>query len=170
MALSVRALVQLAATLTSSSQDLSSLESNLPFGRQFAWSDGDGAGEADTIWSDERTLAASGTEDLDLAGSLTDPFGATITLATVKGLIIAADSGNTNNVVLGGASSNGWVTWVGAATDKVVVRPGGLLALFAPDATAYAVTADTADLLHVANSGSGTSVKYQIIVIGVAAA
>ena len=37
------------------------------------------------------------------------------------------------------------------------------------DSAGYAVTATTADLLHVANSSSGTSVTYDVIVIGTSA-
>lgn len=132
-------------------------------------SSGTGANQADKLWHDQRTLTASSTEDLDLAGSLVDPFGGTITFARIKGIIIAAAAANTNNVIVGGASSNGFITWVGSATHTVTVRPGGFLALFAPDATAYAVTAATADLLHIANSAAGTSVTYDVVLVGASA-
>jgi len=36
----------------------------------------------------------------------------------------------------------------------------------AADATTYAVTAGTGDLLKVANSAGGTSVTYDIVIIG----
>lgn len=132
---------------------------------------GTAAGQADKIFHDTRTLAASANEDLDLAGTLTDALGATVTFARIKGLIIAAAAGNTNNVVVGNATSNGFVTWVGGATHTVTVRPGAVLALIAgsADATGYAVTAGTGDLLRVANSGAGTGVTYDVIVIGASA-
>ncbi len=53
-----------------------------------------------------------------------------------------------------------------AKPDTVKVKPGGAIALVAPDATGYAVTAGTADQLKVANSAGGTSVTYDIIIIG----
>ncbi|MFB7908116.1 hypothetical protein ACFC1T_16925 [Kitasatospora sp. NPDC056076] len=128
---------------------------------------GTGAGQADKLWaSGGRTLAASANEDLDLAGTLLDAFGGTLTLARVKGIIIAAGAANTNNVVVGAAAANGFFTWAGSATDKVNVRPGGVFALLAPDATAYPVTGGTGDLLRITNGGSGTSVTYDVIVIG----
>ena len=136
---------------------------------QLLYSTGTGAGAADRIFHDQRTLTASSSEDLDLAGVLTDVFGATVTFARIRALIIAAASGNTNNVVVGNATSNGFVTWVGGATHTVTVRPGGFLALGATDATSYAVTAATGDLLHIANSGAGTSVTYDVILIGASA-
>lgn len=78
-----------------------------------------------------------------------------------------AAAANTNNVVVGGAASNGFINWVGDATDVINVRPGGVFMLVAPDSTAYAVTASTGDILKVANSSSGTSVTYTIVIIGV---
>lgn len=130
---------------------------------------GTGANQADRIFHDQRTLAASGTENLDLAGVLTDAFGASLTFVRVRGLIVAAAAGNTNNVVVGGHATAAWATWVADATDRVVVRPGGVLALFAPDTTAYAVTATSADLLTVTNSAGSTSVTYDIVIVGASA-
>lgn len=130
---------------------------------------GTGANQADKVFHDQRTLTASSTEDLDLAGSLTDAFGATITFARIKGIFVAAASANTNNVLVGGAASNQFINWVSDATDKIVVRPGGWFGLVAPDATAYAVTAGTGDLLRIGNSGAGTAVTYDIILIGASA-
>jgi len=131
---------------------------------------GTGAGKADRVFSDRRTLAASGTEDLDLAGTLVDAYGAAITFARVKGLIIAAADANVNNVVVGAAASNPWATLL-SATGTVTLRPGAFIAVGTglADATGYAVTATTADLLKIANSAAGTSVTYDIHVIGVSA-
>lgn len=127
---------------------------------------GTGANQADKMYAATRTLALSTGEDLDLAGTLTDAFGAVITFARIKSMIFRAASGNTNNVIVGNAATNGFISWCGSATDKVTVRPGGTFALIAPDATAYAVTAATADLLHVLNGGAGTPVTYDVVLIG----
>ena len=59
-----------------------------------------------------------------------------------------------------------FINWVGDPTDKISVRPGGAFILIAPDATGYAVTAATGDLLKIANSAGTTSVTYDIIIIG----
>lgn len=132
---------------------------------------GTAAGQADVQFADTRTLAASGSEDLDLAGVLTDAFGNTVTLARVKALVIRASASNTNNVIVGGAASNGFVSWVGGATHTVTLRPGATLALFAgsADATGYAVTAGTADILKIANSGGTTGVDYDVVILGASA-
>lgn len=128
------------------------------------------AGQADRVWSDRRPLAASATEDLDLAASLTDSFGATITFARIKALLIAAAPGNTNNVVAGAASSNPWTALLGA-TGTLIVRPGTVVAVFCgvADAIGYAVTAGTGDLLKIANSGAGTGISYDIAILGCSA-
>ncbi|MFS4105124.1 hypothetical protein [Streptomyces sp. PD-S100-1] len=138
--------------------------------RQMQLASGTGAGKADRVFSDRRTLAASASEDLDLAGALLDAFGATITLARVKGLIIAAADGNTNSVVVGAASSNTWATLL-SSTGTVTLRPGAFVAVGTglADAAGYAVTASTGDLLKIANGGSGTSVTYDIHIIGCSA-
>lgn len=136
--------------------------------RTYSLTDGAGLGAANRVWTDRRTLAASATENLDLAGVLTDAFGTAITFARIKGIVVAASSANTNNVVVGGAASNGFINWVGDTSDTIIVRPGGLFVLIAPDATGYAVTAATGDILKVANSSSGSSVSYDVALIGAA--
>lgn len=134
----------------------------------YSFADGAGVNAANRAFFDRRTLSASATESLDLAGSLVDAFGSTITWARVKVLAVTAASANTNNVIVGGTGSNGFINWVSDATDAIVVRPGGMFVLVATDATGYAVTAATGDLLKIANSSSGTSVTYDIAIIGAA--
>lgn len=170
MALTSSLLVAVAAKLTTA-QDLGSAVATMSKSYETALTDGTTAGKADKVFHDTRTLSASGTEDIDLAGVLTDPLGVTLTFVKIKALIISAAAGNTNNVIVGGASSNGFVSWVGGATHTVTVRPGATLALItgSADASGYGVTAATADLLKIANSSSGTGVTYDLIVVGTSA-
>lgn len=128
---------------------------------------GTAANQADMVWTDTRTLAASTGEDLDLAGVLTDAVGATMTFATIKAVMITAASGNTNNVVVSRPAANGVVLFE-AASDAIAVKPGGVF-IWACPGTGVAVTAATGDLLHVENSAAGTSVDYSIIIIGTSA-
>lgn len=121
-------------------------------------------GKADLFYSATRTLAASGTEDLDLAGVLTNAFGATFTASELMAIVVEAATGNTNNVVVGGASSNAFLGPFGAAAHTLAVKPGQYVALI--DNQGWAVTAGTGDLLKIANSSSGTPVTYTITVIG----
>lgn len=168
MPLTTRLSVLLNAVQTAQ-KDLQPVRSPLDYSKAMQMATGTAANQADLLWSDTRTIAASGTDPLDLAGSLIDALGATLTFARVKGLIIAAAAGNVNDVVLGGAASNGFVSWVGDPTDKVKVKPGGLLVLMSPGATSYPVTAATADQLLIANGGGTTSVTYDVVIIGASA-
>lgn len=129
---------------------------------------GTSSGNADLIFMDTRTLSASSTENLDLAGGLVDPLGATLTFVTIKAIYVKASSANTNNVVVGGAGSNTLLGIFSDATDKILVKPGGVFMWVAP-ATGATVTTLTGDILLVANSSSGTSVTYDIVIIGTSA-
>lgn len=129
--------------------------------------EGTASGAADLVFADERTLAASATENLDLAGGLTDPFGVTLTFAKVKAIIIIANAANSNDVVAG-AATNPFTGPLGGTTPTVSVKPGGFYAIGHPGA-GWTVTAATADILKVANGSSGTSVTYRIIIIGTSA-
>lgn len=132
----------------------------------WAFTDGTGADQAKVVFTDTRTLSASATENLDLAGGLTDVFGTAITFTKIKAISVVAASANTNNVVVGGAATNTFLLF-SDATDKVPILPGGGFFYVAPNATGVAVTAGTGDILLVANSAGGTSVTYTITIIGV---
>lgn len=123
------------------------------------------ANAADILFADERTISASSSEDLDLAGVLADAFGATITMAEVVAIFIFADEGNTNDVVVGDATSA--VPLFGGTNPTVAVKPGGFFCIGAPNAAGqFTVGAGSTDDLKIANSGSGTSVTYQIAILG----
>jgi hypothetical protein len=133
--------------------------------------DGVAAGQADLLFADTRTLAASANEDLDLAGTmLQDPLGADLSFLRVKALLVVAAPANVNNVVVGNSATATWIPLLGA-TGTVTLRPGAAFAAFAgaADATGYAVVATTGDLLRVTNSGAGSTVSYDILVIGASA-
>jgi hypothetical protein len=134
--------------------------------RDLILADGTGAGLADRMFSDTRTIVASSNDDLDLAGVLTDAFGATLTFARVKGIYIAAAATNTNNVLIG-AGTNPFINWLNAA-GIITLRPGAftMFGVGAADATGAAVTPATGDILRIANSGAGTTVNYDIVIVG----
>lgn len=128
---------------------------------------GTGAGQADVLYANTATLAASANTDIDLSGALANAVGGTSVFARVGGLVVVADAGNTNNVVVGAAATNPWVTWLNS-TGTIQVRPGGfnLMGTGVLDTTRHAVTAGTGDLLRVANGAAGTSVTYTIAILG----
>lgn len=130
-------------------------------------SSGTGTGQADLIFTDTRTVAASGTDALDLAGSLAGPLGGTLTFVKLKAVLIRAAAGNTNNVNVNRPASNG-VPLFAAGSDSIPVQPGGLFLWVAPKA-GITVTPGTGDLLNCDNSGAGTGVTYDVVLIGTSA-
>ena len=129
---------------------------------------GTGAGAADMQWSDRRTLSASATEDLDLAGSLTGPLGSTLTFARIKAIYVKAAAGNTNSVQVTRPASNGAPLFM-AAGDGISLAAGERFAWWSPTAAGKVVTAATGDLLTFTNSAGTTSVTYDIVIIGASA-
>lgn len=122
----------------------------------------DGTGKADLMFSDTRTLAASANEDLDLAGVLASAFGATIAAAELVLLYIEAAEGNTNNVNVTRPAANGVPIFL-AAGDGRGIKPGDFFLIV--DSAGIAVTAGTGDLVNVANSGAGSSVTYDVLIL-----
>jgi hypothetical protein len=126
---------------------------------------GASAGQANIVFTDTRTIAASSNDDLDLVGVLPHPLGGTITFAVVRSIIVRAAAGNTNNVVIGAAASNQFVGPFGAATHTLALRPGEEMVVTNRGA-GWTVTAGTGDILRIANGGSGTPVTYDIVLLG----
>lgn len=163
--LNARVLVSVTGELANS-LDVGSVSYPFSFGVNQLFADGTGADQAKEVWTDTRTLTASATENLDLAGVLVDVFGTVLIFTKIKALIVKADAGNTNDVLVGGHASAAFVSMFSDATDVVRVKPGGMFAITAPDATGLAVTATTGDLLKVTNSAGTTAVTYTIVIIG----
>lgn len=138
-----------------------------------ALTSGTGSDQVDKVFSETRTIAASGNFDYDLAGTLLDAYGSVCTFVKVKLIAIFADPGNTNNVVLGNAAATQFLGPLGAAAHTVHTRPGGISVLFAPgtalDSTLWPVGAGATDLLRVTNSAAGTGVTYDIVIAGTSA-
>lgn len=130
--------------------------------------DGAGNGQADRIYARTLTLAASANQDIDLNGALLNPIGGPGVFARVKAIAIRAADTNTNNVVVKPAAANGFLGPFGAAAHQISIQPAGRAILLAPNA-GWTVVAGTGDLLNVANSGAGTPVTFDIIVIGTSA-
>lgn len=130
--------------------------------------DGTTAGKADLLFVDERTVNESSNDDIDLAGALTDAFGATITAAEVVALFIinAPRSGtaNASDLTIGNAT-NAFEGFLSAAGTIGPIKPGGFLLIGAGNAAGLgAVTAGSADELRIAN-GAGGNATYQIGII-----
>lgn len=151
-----------------SALDLVTSESKLRKSYSLELASGTGADQADMVFSDQRTIAASTTEDLDVSGgTLTDAFGTTFTVVKVKLLMVCASSANTNDVVILGDAAS--VPILDTAATTHTIAPGGCFCAYDPTLGGWAVTASTGDIIQVANSGAGTTVTYDIVVIGTSA-
>lgn len=122
----------------------------------------DTTSKCDCLFSDTRSVALSSSEDLDLAGVLVDAFGATITAAEIVLIYIKAHEANTNNVIIGAATA----PFAGplGATGTYTLKPGEWVPFVSK--TGWAVGAGATDDLKIANSGAGTPVLYDILILG----
>jgi len=166
MAITLSGSVSVSAALDLvSALDLRSVTDPIRYGANYSFTNGTGANQANECFVDTRTLSASATEDLDLAGGLTDAYGTALTFTKIKAIIIKAAAANTNNVQITRPASNGLVLFM-AASDGIALTPGACFAFIAPDANGVAVTAGTGDLLTITNSAGTTGVTYDIVIVG----
>lgn len=128
-------------------------------------SNGTGSGQASQVFSDTRSLAGSATENLDLAGSLTNAFGATVTFTKIKLIVVRAASANnaSNAVQVQRGSSNGVPLFL-AASDGVQLNAGGIFLFYDP--AGVTVTAGTGDILTITNGAGTNTVSYDILIVG----
>lgn len=147
---------------------LGSAEYKLAVSNVLKFLDGTGAGQIDRVYHAQRTLAASGTEDLDFSGALTNPISGSAVFARIKYILVVAAAGNTNNVNVTRPAANGLPLFL-AAGDGVAVRPGGKFEHGVADAVGVVVTAGTGDLLTFTNSAGTTGVTYDVLVLGCSA-
>lgn len=154
----------------SSTLDLGVAEFQGRFFPDLEWSDGAGAAQANLVFADTRTISASGTDSLDLAGGgLLDPQRNTLVFARIKALWVRAKSTNNaaNNVVVTRPASNG-VPLFAAAGDALALRAGEVFTWSSLTAAGVAVTAGTGDLIDFVNSAGTNTVDYDVVILGAA--
>jgi hypothetical protein len=126
--------------------------------------DGTGAGQCNKWYRAYRTLAAATADNLDLAGSLLDPFGSTLTFTGIKYIaiaLVAASANGTNKLTVGNATN----PFVGPFSSAGTIDIYDSLELYHPGASGWAVTAGTGDILKINNPGAA-SVTYCILIAG----
>lgn len=127
--------------------------------------DGTGSDFADALYhSSGRSLAASASETFDLAGGISDKFGNTLTMATVK-LLYIKNTSTTATLEVGG-NANEWIGWSQTSSSTITVGPGGVVLLYDPSANAMEVTAGTGDILEITNNDGSNTAEYDIVVVG----
>ena len=128
------------------------------------YTDGTGSNQIKSLWFDERTLTTTATDSLDLAGGLTDVYGATITFTVLKFILIDIDAPDGTKVLRVGPRSvaNAFVGPFGDSSDFVNVYRTFYIS---EPYTGWTVTAGTGDLLVINNNTAG-SITYRIMVGG----
>lgn len=125
------------------------------------FTDGSGALQANVLY--QATLALSGgTYNLDLNGVLTDSYGSAVAMLRVKGIMVY-NTGATSLTV--GNGTNPWVTFL-TGTGTLILPPSAAFAAYTPDATGWAVTASTGDILKFAGTGTAA---FQVVILGASA-
>lgn len=137
--------------------DLSTPRDSESLDRSVSFTDGTGAGQANCVFHDKRTLADAASETLDLS-SQTDPLGVAITPAKLKSLFIYNKSAEAGLKI--GAATTVPVTILNS-TGILTLPPGGKLLFTAP--LAAGVDISTNKNLKLEHDGTGTaSLDYEI--------
>jgi hypothetical protein len=131
-----------------------------------SFAQGTGLNQADTLYVSYGTLGASGALNIDMTGALFDIFGNSVAMARVKSMHIVITTATPATSVLVGNGTNPLLNWVGAGSHTIRIRNGGCFCLSAPDATAYAVTASTGDILKLLNEDGVNTATYQVAFMG----
>jgi len=106
---------------------------------------GTASNQQDRCYSTTLALAAA-PQTLDLAGSLTDSWGAALTFVEITAIVVRHKGTTTAEPLKIGAGSNPLLNWVIATGDGVQVGPGGILLVTSP-IDGFTVTATTGDIL-----------------------
>ena len=118
----------------------------------FDLDDGNGDLQAQSWWHDLRALAAGATDSIDLAGSLTGPFGVTVTALKIKAILaVIKDPANTKYLRVGpqGVANAAQLGFGGVAAAEYVEFD---TFCFLPKVyTGWTITAGSADLLPIKN-------------------
>lgn len=142
--------------------DVGQVKATPAISKTITFANGTGANKVEQVALKSGQIAASGSADIDLAGTLTDPGGDTITFTKVKGFLIKNTSASGDGIEVTGTFDS----WLKASGDGMKIMPGGFLFVANPTANGYAVTAGTGDTLTLTNLDSSNPQDYEIEVLG----
>src|SRR6185369_1345402 len=132
-----------------------------------ALTDGTTAGTANRIYFVQTTIAGGASTTLDLAGSLTDFFGSTITFARINYMWIKLTSDTAaTSISVGNAAATQFVNWISSTTATVKIYNDGIFLLGDAGTTSYAVGAGASDFLKILNNDGSNTATLQLCFIG----
>lgn len=155
----LRVSVKVTGTVTGT--DGAMLPVNYSYERTFT--EGTGTDQIGSVWKDDTRSLATTSEDLDIAGGVTDFQGAASAFNNVKVLWfqnLDTDSGDLFYLKPG--STAPVTSILGGTTPTLTIGPGGLCLLINP-IDGYAVTAASADKIAVQSADNS---DYQILIAG----
>jgi hypothetical protein len=126
-----------------------------------ALTNGTAIDQGDLILHGQASVPVATPLSLDLAGTLKDVFGNTITMAKVKGILV-----NVPYVAGGGtiALTGNWITGLlGHTSASLPIANGGSWLLWNPSLNGITVTGSTRDTITITASSATTVVDYVII-------
>jgi len=139
----------------------------LSYTKKISFATGTGIGQGDKLWHATRTILASATDTLDLAGSLTDGLGDPVTFVRIKALMVVGAPANAGNITLRRPATNG-VPLFDTVSAGLPIVAGGMLMWVAPTAAGVVVTAGTGDLIDLVNTVAST-VNCDVVILGASA-
>jgi len=150
-------------TWTHSVTGITTVSEQIPNLLSWSHTTGTNANQMSQLWRSRQSIVASGTNSHNIAGSITNAFGETLTITTVRFLAVVVADTEANGVEVGGAATQPFSTWAGDVSDTVLVIPGGLFMTVAPTKAAFAVS--TNSFIQVKNSGTN-AISYDVWVGG----
>lgn len=152
-------------TTTGKSQTANYGQGALP-SRTLAFTNGTADQQVNLWYLAQRTLAATTTDSLDLAGGLTGYGGATLTFTKIKRVyvsIVSPDGTKSLRVGPQGVANAAQLGWggTGATVYNTVITDLDLVHSYA----GWSVTAGTGDILPIYNPGA-SAVTYAIFILG----
>jgi hypothetical protein len=150
--------------------DISTVIDDTQFVFEMSLEDGNGSNQAQDMYRARRSIPSNDEDILDLAGSLVDKYGNTLTFATIKQITIVNLAGTAGeNLLVGGgpgATGGALITdlFDGESDGRIKIQAGGVFLIATPLA-GYTVTGGSADLLWIRNDGTDT-IEYDIVIKG----
>jgi len=141
--------------------DLSTPQDTLQYRPSLEYTFGDDpdvAGEADQIFHDQFTIAASASETINLSTCL-NPFGTATGFDDIKAVIIRNVSDDAQIIIGTGT----WIAWFNDASDAELLDAGGMCVHASPKAIAAVGSGHT---LVITNADGVNAATVNVIIIG----
>lgn len=144
--------------------ELSDPADQVSFLEKWAIANGEAVDCAEELFHDRRTVAFGVTDSIDVAGSLTNGLGQTVTFTKIKMVLIKAAETNPNNLEITMPADG--IPMFKTAADAVLLGADDLFLITRRAAAGIAVGAGATDQIDIVNPGGAGSCVYDIYIIG----